>query len=242
MREDIKRSVCEKSKKATKIIVKKFKLWWFFFLILYLPFPAWGQYKVYVTDYFEITCRGGPGTDFKIIRLLHSGDAVEFLSEAEGWTQVRLEGGEVGWVLSRYVMREKPLSLQAERLIKENAELKKDQTEYTQQVGQYRSENAGLKRELTNTAASVETVKLQLASLEEGCKEYVSLKDRHEKLKHRHEELEKEYNVLKRERDESLRKHLWMVYGGGLLMAGVVVGSLFRRARTSRRKGHYLRV
>ncbi|MBI4773510.1 MAG: TIGR04211 family SH3 domain-containing protein [Deltaproteobacteria bacterium] len=222
--------------------MKTFKLLWLLVLIVFLPFPALGQYKAYVTDYFEISCRTGPGTDYRIIKLLHSGDAVEFLSEAEGWTQVRLENGDVGWVLSRYLMRDKPLSLQADSLIKENAALKEEKAGYLDQLEKLRSENSGLQTELANTAASVETVKLQLGSLEEGCKEYVSLKDRYAKLKTRHEELEKEYSVLHREGDESLQKHLWMVYGGGILLVGVVVGSLFRIARTSKRKRHYLRV
>jgi len=229
-------------RKATNIIVKTFKLLWIFVLVVYFPFPAMGQHKAYVTDYFEITCRSGPGTEYKIIKLLHSGDMVELLSDMEGWTQVRLDSGEVGWVLTRYLMRDKPLSLQAESLIKENAALKEEKAEYLGQLEKYRSENSALQKELTNTAASVETVRLQLESLEEGCKEYVSLKDRYAKLNTRNEELEKEYNVLKRERDESLRKHIWMVYGGGILLMGVVVGSLFRIARTSKKKGHYLKV
>ena len=65
--------------------------------------PAW------VTDQFEITLRSGPSTGNAIQLMLRSGTQLEVLEQdaESGYSRVRTEGGTEGWVLTRYLMRER---------------------------------------------------------------------------------------------------------------------------------------
>ncbi len=67
-------------------------------------------------DSLKITIRRGPGTDFKISNFLRAGQAVELLSERDGWSEVRLADGEVGWVLTRFLTSRPSLASRAEEL------------------------------------------------------------------------------------------------------------------------------
>ena len=58
----------------------------------------------YVSDEFEIMLRTGQSTQHEIRRQLKSGTPLEVLQEGEGYTQVRLQNGIEGWVLSRYII------------------------------------------------------------------------------------------------------------------------------------------
>jgi len=57
----------------------------------------------YVSDRLEIQMRTGKGTQFRIMRMLPSGTALEILEtdNENGYTRVRAPGGVEGWVLSR---------------------------------------------------------------------------------------------------------------------------------------------
>ena len=61
----------------------------------------------YVSDRLEIQMRTGKGTQFRILRMLPSGAALEVLKtdKESGYTRVRAPGGVEGWVLSRLLMK-----------------------------------------------------------------------------------------------------------------------------------------
>ena len=97
-------------------------------LLLTLALPS--SAALYVTDSFDVTLRSGPGTDFKIISMLKSGDALEFVeANEEGWFHVTTAKGVDGWIVRRYVTEEKPrgpLLAKAQAKIKEQkAQIKK---------------------------------------------------------------------------------------------------------------------
>ncbi len=212
------------------------------FLVFFRAEPGWAQYKLYVTDQFQVTCRNGPGTEYRIIKMLGSGDRVEFLSEAEGWTQVRLNDGKVGWVLTRWLVREEPASLAAERFKRQNKTLKEAADECERQLEAVQTENRNLSSELEGVASFNQTLKSDYATLSEECKDFISLKESHEAVSARYTQLEKEYSRVKLERDQSFRRHLWMVYGAGIFIFGLLVGALSRRMRSTKRRGTYLRM
>lgn len=59
----------------------------------------------YVNDQLEITLRSGESTQHSIVRMLTSGTKLEVLSRntQSGYSQVRLEDGRTGYVLSRFL-------------------------------------------------------------------------------------------------------------------------------------------
>jgi SH3 domain protein len=77
------------------------------------PVPAQGDY---VRDELRINMRSGPGVQYRIVKLLRSGDKVERLAEQEDWIQVRLGEGEEGWVPAGYLTVDPPPSVALPRL------------------------------------------------------------------------------------------------------------------------------
>lgn len=72
--------------------------------------PAW------VRGGIRLNLRTDAGTEFRIIGVIGTGDAVSILSRQEGWTQVRLPGGEAGWIPEGYLQPEPPPAIRLEQL------------------------------------------------------------------------------------------------------------------------------
>ena len=74
-------------------------------LVLGLVSTAMAETR-YVSDRLEIQMRTGKGTQFRILRMLPSGTALEILEvdQENGYSRVRTPSGVEGWVLSRYLM------------------------------------------------------------------------------------------------------------------------------------------
>jgi len=82
------------------------------FLALAVPAAAQTQY---VRDELRVNMRTGPGNQYRITRVLVSGDAVTHLAENDGWVQIRAADGEEGWVPSGYVGAATPASVSLPR-------------------------------------------------------------------------------------------------------------------------------
>ena len=61
---------------------------------------------------------------------------------------VRLNDGKVGWVLTRWLVREEPASLAADRLKRQNKTLKEAADECERQLEAVQTENRNLSSEL----------------------------------------------------------------------------------------------
>ena len=118
----------------------------------------------YVSDRLEIQMRTGKGTQFRILRMLPSGTAVEVLETdtEDGYTRVRAPGGVEGWVLSRLLMKgraardrladaEKKLArleLENRKLNTSFGDLSKEKGSADKERGQLTKENRRLSQEL----------------------------------------------------------------------------------------------
>jgi SH3 domain protein len=95
---------------------------WIMVLFILLPADTYAE-TMYVKD-VQITLRMGPKNRRKIIQLLDSGTKVEVLKpDVSGWTYVRAPNGNEGWVLSQYLVEERPKRFAAEVLEKELSDL-----------------------------------------------------------------------------------------------------------------------
>lgn len=78
--------------------------------------PASQAQTDYVRDQIRINMRTGPGNQYRILRVLVSGDEVTKLRETEDWANVRTPDGVEGWVPAGYVSDEVPPSVRLPRL------------------------------------------------------------------------------------------------------------------------------
>jgi hypothetical protein len=84
-------------------------------LILVLA-PALAAAADYVRDEIRINMRTGAGNQFRIVKVLTSGDAVTRISESDGWINVKTPAGEEGWVPVGYLTAEAPASVTLPRV------------------------------------------------------------------------------------------------------------------------------
>ena len=55
----------------------------------------------------RLNVRAAPSTGDTVVTTVRRGQRAELLAVANGWSRIRLSGGEVGWVASRYVREDK---------------------------------------------------------------------------------------------------------------------------------------
>lgn len=55
----------------------------------------------------RLNVRSAPSTNDAVVTTIRRGQRAELLATAAGWSRIRLSGGEVGWVASRYVREDK---------------------------------------------------------------------------------------------------------------------------------------
>jgi SH3 domain protein len=72
------------------------------------PFAARADY---VRDEVYIHLRAGPGLQYKILKMLKSGEVVTRLSETDEWIQARTSEGQTGWLPTGYLSAEPPASV-----------------------------------------------------------------------------------------------------------------------------------
>jgi SH3 domain protein len=65
----------------------------------------------YIRDELRVNMRAGPGLQYKILKMLSSGEEVTRLASNEEWVQVRTSGGKVGWLPLGYLSKTPPPSV-----------------------------------------------------------------------------------------------------------------------------------
>lgn len=97
--------------------------------------PAW------VRGGIRLNLRTEPGTQFRIIGGVSTGDAVDITERTEGWTQIRLADGKSGWIPEGYLLAKPPPTVRLGQL----------EDEVTSLRAQLESSNArGIELETTN--------------------------------------------------------------------------------------------
>ena len=189
----------------------------------------------YVSDRLEIQMRTGKGTQFRILRMLPSGTAVEVLEtdQENGYTRVRAPGGVEGWVLSRLLMKgqaardklanaEKRLAqleLENRKLLTAHDDLKKAKGSTEKARSQLNKENLKLSQEL-------EEIRRAASSALAIDAENKDLKSRIVAYERQVQSLQQENEGLK---DRTARD--WFMVGAGVVLLGIVIGLIIPRIR-----------
>ncbi len=199
---------------------------------------AVGQ-TLYVSDQLVITVRTGPSTSNSIITNLVTGDAVEVLqANAEtGYTRVRIQSGVEGWVLGRYLVAT-PVS--QDRLIIAESDLAEAQATVATLEGSVAMLAAELEvtgRRLEETETENASLTKELADLRAASENVLSIRDQNESLRRRLNERNEEAELLAIDNDllRSRATRDWFIAGGGVLLAGIIVGLIAPGLRRRRR-------
>ncbi|MCO6441961.1 MAG: TIGR04211 family SH3 domain-containing protein [Nitrococcus mobilis] len=187
----------------------------------------------YVTDEFTITLRSGAGNQYRILKLLPTGTAVEVLERGEGWTRVDTAEGQEGWVSSQYLISHPPA---AQRLRQLSAELAQRQA----QDGQIKQQMEKTQQQLAQARERVRELSSERARLTQrldASREGFNLATENKQLKKQVIDLERRLQDLANETERlaDRSRQDWFLVGSGVLLAGMLVGIIMTRIRWRRR-------
>ena len=187
----------------------------------------------YVAEEFEITMRTGPGTDNKIIALIPSGRQVEVIKPGDEWTEVQLANGKQGWVLSRYLTSELPNEIKLERLDNKYEQLLAQKNALDQSSTELANAKNELTTALSQTQDQLAEVSAAYESLKNESADFINLKKKYDsmdkELKTTRTHAEQMENDLNRLSNNQV--YQGMLYGGGLLALGFIVGFIVKKPK-----------
>ncbi|MDR4488004.1 MAG: TIGR04211 family SH3 domain-containing protein [Nitrospirales bacterium] len=187
----------------------------------------------YISDELNVPLRSGPSTAHRIIhRGLPSGTKLTILAidEEAGFTQVRTDSGTEGWVTSQYLTGEPiariKLASAEKRLQNLKADIDKEREARATIQSQYK-ETEGTNQTLHSQvqALSKELADLKLVSAD-PIKEHarnVELAEQNARLATQVEELSSKARQL----EENVQLQ-WLLYGGGLVLIGFILGVILK--------------
>lgn len=195
----------------------------------------------YVKPSSEIPLRRGQGSRYKIIAILADGTPVTLLSENTTWAKVRLESGKEGWVLKRYLSREKPYKDQITALQAQNNTLKETVATTKQQLQDLTDLHQKTAQDLSAAIAQRDAAKTDYSKLQQDTKDVVATKQALQQTKKQLELLKKRLAALELE-NTGLKKSsalIWFLAGSGVLLLGLIIG-LITGKRNKRRRSSLL--
>lgn len=209
----------------------KFTVFMSFFLIL--SYNAALAETMYVSDVLKLSVRDGKGTAGKIIAVVQSGQTVEVLQPEDEWALVRLDDGQEGWVLNRYLTGKVTNNIKLQWLKKKHKTLTAQSATLLEERVKLKEENKKFKTELDKFQKEAEELKVSYGTLKTESADYINLKSKYTKTaaqlseyKNKSELLEKELTKL--EFKQTVR---WLLTGAGVLLLGFVLGFSTKRQR-----------
>lgn len=106
--------------------------------------PANAQ-RAWVKGEVRLNIRTGPGTQFRIVGLVKTGDEVRIQERGETWTKVRLTAdNKEGWIPAGYLEAEPPPAIRLAEVEAEVARLRQELDSTTGDAGRLRESNSTL--------------------------------------------------------------------------------------------------
>ena len=206
------------------------------FLVLVATVSGLAQAETrYVSDRLEIQMRTGKGTQFKILRMLPSGTALEVLEvdQQNGYSRVRSAGGVEGWVLNRYLMKGKAARDRLAEAEKELARLELENRKLRASVGELKNAKGSVDQE--RGALSKENRKLsqELEAIRRTASSALAIDAENKDLKSKIVAYERQAQTLKQE-NEGLKDRTardWFMVGAGVIILGMIIGLIIPRIR-----------
>ena len=135
---------------------------------LLLAAPA-GAETAWVEDQVRLNLRTGPGSQFRILGSVETGDSVEVLARGDGWVEVRAEG-KSGWVPDGFLQNEPPALVKLRRIEAETAELRSKSGQLNDESTRLRSENAQIAARESEQRAELERLTRDNMELRAGAR------------------------------------------------------------------------
>ena len=189
----------------------------------------------------EVPLRRGQGNDYKIIAVVSDGTQVTLLKKNNEWARIRLAGGKEGWILKRYLSRDKPLQEQVAQLKQNNNALKEKLSQTETRLNDLARAHHQTEQELTDCLAARDAAKADYIQLQQDTTDVVSTKKELALARRQIKDINKHLADLQLE-NTGLKKSssiIWFLAGSGVLLLGWLIG-LITGKRTKKRRSSLL--
>ena len=210
----------------------------------FLSLSAFAVEVRYVTDTLFLQLRSGPSIEYRILKAIPRGEHLIVLEadeseKGEGYTKVRTDKGLEGYVLTRFlenepVAKEKLILLQRDfdKLKAELDTTRQQRNELKAETEKLKSERSGLSSNNSNLESELEHIKKISASALELDKKYKELVNKNHELNIQIQTLSTENTQL-----HDNRQQTYLLYGGGLVVLGILAGLILPSLRGKRNSG-----
>jgi SH3 domain protein len=113
-----------------------------------------------------LNLRTGPGAENRPLGAITTGDPVEILEHGDGWTRVRTESSEEGWIPSGFLQDEPPAVVLLERVESEAGALRQRVDELTAEAESLRAAQQQAAAAVTEQAQQIERLSAENAALQ----------------------------------------------------------------------------
>jgi len=207
------------------------------------PLPLLAETQ-YVIPSAEIPVRRGQGTDYKIVALVSDGAEVEVLERGESYSLVRLANEKEGWILTRFLSDDPPLTDVVAALTSENEALKLQQQQSSLKLDEQEQQSSRrledldqalseTKRQLETAIAEKEAIAASFEKLQKDTANVVEIKQNLANTLKENRSIKQTLATLTRENEElkSDDRINWFLTGAGVLLLGIIIGKITNRSR-----------
>lgn len=187
---------------------------------------------LYITDRINATFRGGPGTQYSIIKGLPSGTVVEVIEAGDKWSRVTVDNGAAeGWVLTQWLVPNPTKGVLLEKLDATHKRLVKSHAQLKEQLAELKKENTNLTSQLAGTEKSAASSEQAYQQLKKKSANFLQLEEDYKETKNQLDNLSKKADILN---DRLTKKNMiWFLAGAGVLLVGFLIGASSRKKKSS---------
>lgn len=123
---------------------------------------------MYVTERILLGVHTEPDEESPLLASINSGSAIEVLEENEGFSQVKLADGRIGWVSAGYLVNEEPSTAQLDKVVRQMELLKGKFNESEEKLKKKDRELQIRNDQLSNARTSIRELKNKIKKAGKG--------------------------------------------------------------------------
>jgi len=196
---------------------------------------------VYVRDWITISVRNNPYESSKIIGMANTNDYLEILENQGEWVKVRTPGGNEGWVQERFLTSQTPKALIIDQLNEKVRSLAKSNKDLREENKDLQKENREKSYKISSFTKETEKIQSEYDVLKDESSTYLELKQKYEVLVDESTSYKDEIDLLTRENNrlKTSERMIFILIGGGFVLAGILIGFLMQLQRGKPKKTGY---
>lgn len=194
----------------------------------------------YITDQTHITMRSGEGTSHKIQRMLPAGEKVELVSSNRktGYSKVRDNKGQLGYILTRQLMKSPSARNRVAVAEEKYAEMKQRMETAVKPYRELQQKHQKLLTEYNKLIASKGSIDTELKEIKEISSDAIRIAEERKDLRKQLASQTWELENLKQENQELTndQSQHWFMVGAGVIILGIIIGMILPRLQAGNRK------